>query len=266
MFETVIEKFVIGIEQLQDTYDLILDIDSKEIRRKHVNPLNRFGKKCFSQSHEDGITLEILRRLKLKQGTYAEFGVGNGTENNTLILTAMGWKGFWVGGEDIRIDVNHVEKKKFRFIEKWITRENIVSLACEGLASIEAENLDVVSLDLDGNDIYLVEKLLKNNIKPKLFIVEYNGKFPPPIEFKIEYDPQHQWNGDDYFGASLSSYIKLFSEFEYKLICCNSHTGANAFFIHTSCTESFMDVPENINDIYIEPRYYLYKNYSDNFQ
>src|SRR5947209_3607764 len=62
------------------------------------NPLNRFGGKYFSQADEDGITLEIIKRLGIKTGTFAELGVGNGLENNTLILLANGWRGFWIGG------------------------------------------------------------------------------------------------------------------------------------------------------------------------
>src|SRR6516225_11835412 len=80
--------------------DLVHFSQTKELQVQHGNPLNRFGKKCFSQSDEDGITLEILRRIGvLESGVFAEFGVGDGTENNTLILAALGWKGFWVSGE-----------------------------------------------------------------------------------------------------------------------------------------------------------------------
>ena len=34
---------------------------------KLKNPLNKFGKKCFSQSDEDGILVEIINRLDLKK-------------------------------------------------------------------------------------------------------------------------------------------------------------------------------------------------------
>jgi len=48
------------------------------------NPLNRFGAKYFSQTDEDGITLEIVRRIGIRGGTFAELGVGDGLENNAL--------------------------------------------------------------------------------------------------------------------------------------------------------------------------------------
>jgi hypothetical protein len=77
----------------------------------------------------------------------------------------------------------------------------------------------------------------EKGILAKLFIVEYNAKFPPPIEFQIDYDPRHTWAHDDYYGASLSSFDRLFSRFGYRLVCCNAHTGANAFFVDADHAE-----------------------------
>jgi hypothetical protein len=248
--------------QLMELNNLVLFDQTKKLQSAHPNPLNKFGKKCFSQTDEDGITLEILRRIKqIADGVYAEFGVGDGTENNTLILAALGWKGFWVGGEKLMINVDSAKRKKFAYLREWVTVENILDLTEKGCSEIDSEKIDVISLDLDGNDIYFVEKLLAKGFKPKLFIVEYNGKFPPPVKFQIEYDPKHIWKSDDYYGASLASFDSLFNDFGYKLVCCNSHTGVNAFFVDAAYLEFFPDVPTDINQIYVEPRYHRYTRY-----
>ena len=115
---------------------------------------------------------------------------------------------------------------------------------------------DVISMDLDGNDIYLVEELLANGASPKLFIVEYNGKFPPHVRFKIKYNAKHLWAGDDYFGASLLSFCELFEKYNYRLVCCNT-SGANAFFVKRDFDAFFYDVPSDINEIYVEPFYFF---------
>ncbi len=248
-------NFFGGTAQLED---LILLDHSRTMKQNHPNPLNRAGKKCFSQSDEDGITLEILRRIgQLDEGVFAEFGVGDGTENNTLILAALGWKGFWVGGQDLIVPIEG--NSSFVYEKAWITAENILALGQSCMQKINATQVDVMCLDLDGNDIYLVEKLLMGGMQPKLFIVEYNAKFPPPVKFQIAYDPDHVWGSDDYYGASLSSFIELFERFGYSLVCCNSHTGCNAFFIEDRLLESFADVPTDVNQLYAEPRYFLYK-------
>lgn len=242
--------------QIRDLKDLVLFSQTKELQREHPNPLNRCGKKCFSQADEDGITLEILRRIgALRDGVFAEFGVGDGTENNTLILAALGWKGFWVGGEELAYRIEGRAAHRVSHLRDWVTLDNIADLAQRGLQAIGAKVIDVISLDLDGNDIYFVEKLLASGNRPKLFIVEYNAKFPPPVRFQITYDPRHTWAGDDYFGASLASFNAVFERFSYRLVCCNSQTGANAFFVDTVFAAEFVDVPTDLTQIYVEPRY-----------
>lgn len=217
----------------------------------HSNPLCSAGRKIFSQSDEDGISLEILKRLGLEKGEFLEMGVGNGTENNTLVLAALGWSGYWFGNQDLAIAV---EGSRVSYVQGWITLENIMR-KISGVCSLDT--IDVVSVDLDGNDYYFIDLLLASGLCPKLFIAEYNAKFCPPIQFKIDYDPSHQWNGDDYFGASLSTLNDLFKGYGYKLICCNAATGANAFFIKNEFDHLFRDVPEKVEDIYCPINYDL---------
>ena len=244
---------------LDELRDLFLYEQTRISQQTHPNPLNAFGGKGFSQTDEDGITIEIIKRLKLESGTFAEFGVGNGLENNTLILAAMNWRGFWVGGEDLAFATK--SSAKFCYLKSWITLNNIIELTQLGMSKLNMTNLDVISLDLDGNDIYFAKEILKNKICPKLFIVEYNAQFPPPAKFQIEYSADHIWVGDNYFGAALQNFYDLFLSNGYKLICCNSHTGANAFFVKNSYAHLFPEVPNDISRIFVYPRYFLYKRY-----
>jgi hypothetical protein len=249
--EQILNALFLDFRSLQD---LVLNDQTYYRRRSHPNPLTRFGKSCFSQADEDGITLEIVRRLEITDGTYAEFGVCDGLENNTLILAALGWRGFWVDIRTPKFDFQ--QSTKFTMIQEFITLDNVIQLASRGTNFLKTKDLDVVSLDLDGNDFYIVQSLLGSGIKPKLFIVEYNGKFPPPIHFEIPYNPNQIWQGDDYYGASLTSFNELFSDFGYRLICCNAQTGVNAFFIRSDKAHLFPEVPVDIKDIYVEPRYH----------
>jgi hypothetical protein len=89
---------------LRSQHDSLLSMTWAMRAQEQKNPLNHFGAKFFSQSDEDGITLEIVKRLGLKHGTFLELGVGNGLENNTLVLLSLGWRGAWIGGEDLAFD------------------------------------------------------------------------------------------------------------------------------------------------------------------
>ncbi len=253
-----IRKFF-GIRLIKSIRDLIIFQQNHEFQQKHPNPLNSYGKKCFSQNDEDGITLEIIKRMKITKGVFAEISPGNGLENNTISLAALKWKGFWLGSEDISF--RYKNSKNFQFLKVRITKENILEYYNTTLQKINENKVDVLSLDLDGNDIYVLEEILKKSEHPNLIITEYNAKFPPPIKFKINYDPNHVWRADDYFGASLSEFTSMMDKYSYSLICCNSNTGTNAFFIKNDFIELFKEVPKDIEKIYVAPRYQLYERY-----
>lgn len=77
--------------EIQELKDLILYHQTKQLQYTHPNPLNRFGKKCFSQTDEDGIVMEILKRIGIiANGVYAEFGVGTGLVALPLINRTLG--------------------------------------------------------------------------------------------------------------------------------------------------------------------------------
>lgn len=237
--------------------ELFSDID--RLQREHPNPFVKYGKKCFSQADEDGLLIEIIRRIEIENGTFVEFGCGDGRQNNSLILLALNWRGIWVGGQDLVI--NTLNSKRLRFFKSWVTLDNILETYKSGVEALAIKDIDLVSMDLDGNDLYFIEELLSNGVAPKIFIAEYNGKFPPPVKFTIEYDAAHTWKSDDYTGASLSSLVELFEKYDYKLICCNAATGVNAFFVKNKYAPLFPEVPNNIEEIYSKPFYFEFRKY-----
>jgi hypothetical protein len=229
-----------------------------EKRKASKNPFNHYGRKIFSQNDEDGLTLEIIKRIGIsnKNSYFAEFGVGNGTECNSIALTLQGYKGIWVGNEELVVDLQNA--KRVRYLKTWITLNNVNQLIEKGMEFYGIKNKEqfkIISVDLDGNDFYITREILKN-YKPDLFIVEYNALFPPPLEFCIDYNPDHTWqNADNYFGCSLSTYDALFEANGYFLVCCSLFTGANAFYVKKEYLDKFPEVPGNIEEKYNPPFY-----------
>jgi len=227
------------------------------------NPFNNFGKKMFSQTDEDGLTFEIVRRLGLHKGTLAEFGVGDGMENNTLALIAAKWRGFWAGNEDLAFDPNPERREavNFAYIKTFITRGNVLDIIRRGLETIRKQQIDLISIDLDGNDIHFVELMLAKGIAPKVFIVEYNAKFIPPVDWRMDYADDYKWDSTDYTGASFSAFHALFKANGYFPVCCNGFSGVNAFFARNEYRSLFPEVPEDIDRIWCPPMYFLRRYY-----
>jgi hypothetical protein len=242
------------LKEMRSQHDFLLSMKWAKAAQDLKNPINRFGAKFFSQSDEDGITLEIIRRLELATGTFLELGVGNGLENNTLVLLSLGWRGAWLGGETIAFNTE-INPQRLCYKKAWVTLDNLKELAQQALGTLGVSDVDVLSVDLDGNDLYFTEALLKF-LQPKLLIVEYNAKFPPPARWTIKYNPDHEWDRTDYHGASLCAFCDLLRD-RYSLVCCNAATGANAFFVRNEHVSHFPDVPKDIRDIFVRPQYEL---------
>lgn len=241
--------YAIKVSRLRDVW---MEQHWTRKREASSNPLVKRGEKYFSQSDEDGILLEICRRLGLERGVFLEIGPGNGLENNSLILLMHGWRGAWLGGEPLAFEVP--EDGPLFFQQAWITRENCPSFVSHVLSVLGEQQVHMFSLDLDGNDLYVLEAALESGLRPEIVIVEYNGKFPPPVRWSVKYDPQHVWDGTDYQGASLQSFADLLARFGYRLVACNL-TGGNAFFVQERHAPRFADVPQSVAELFMPPDY-----------
>lgn len=246
-------RHVIGSYPVSRLIDAAVTRDRAEKARLHPNPLTRHGQKFFSQNDEDGILLEILRRTGLSGGSFLEIGVGTGLENNTLILLMHGWRGAWLGGEALAFSIPP-GTTNLDFTQAWIDRDNVRGLCDAAAQRLGVSQFDVLSIDLDGNDLHVLDRLVSGSHRPGVVIVEYNGKFPPPVRFTIDYNREHRFDDTDYFGASLQSFVDLLAPLGYRLVACNV-TGANAFFVAEPLLGGFEDVPRRLEELFIPADY-----------
>lgn len=206
-----------------------------ELASRQPGNLALQGFKVYSQNDEDGILEAIFARVGGNR-TFLEIGLQDGTECNTLYLMLQGWRGGWIEAstaqcQKIREDLGTgLVPGRFQLIEGF-ARANNISHLYKGICELVGEkDLALFSLDIDGNDIYVLEALLAAGARPDVLCLEYNGKFPPPLNISVAFDEERGWAYDDYAGSSLQAFADLLKPYGYGLVTCNL-LGVNAFFV-----------------------------------
>jgi len=183
-------------------------------------------KKIYSQSGEDGIIQHIFQHIGADNKVAVEIGISAnsdglpGYENNTRYLAEMGWKTYW-------FDCNNSAyiPDNCTFTRKMLTADNVKETF--EMLNIP-KNLDLLSIDIDGNDYHIREALAE--YRPRVCIMEYNGCFDGKEDYIMPRNDNYWWQGQRDFGASLQSYTYQANRLGYDLVYCNSN-GVNAFFI-----------------------------------
>ena len=231
----------------------------KELEGKLPGAPVLYGRKAYSNGEDDGIITEIFRRIKPDNKLFIEIGCGDGLENNTHFLLLCGWKGLWLDGDSNNTNrlISAVGADCFKNLlikNAFVTLNNTNSLIEEATNYFGQKEIDFFSIDIDGNDRHIVERVLQAGWFPKVFCVEYNAKLFPPCAQEVAYNEQHTWAQDDYMGVSLQSWVNLLSSYQYTLITCDI-SGVNAYFVRKEFTHLFPSY--SMEQLYMPPRYYL---------
>jgi hypothetical protein len=217
----------------------------------------------FSQSGADGIIAEIFRRIGRTNGVFVEFGVGNGLENNTTALLLQGWSGVWLeaskrNNKEIQKELKpFLDERKLRVVPQFVTRENIVTYFD---ASAVPRDLDLVSIDIDGNDYWVCEAML-TRYQPRLIVIEYNALLGPSVPWVMEYNPSHARESvvvTSYYGASLKALEMLGTKTGYSLVGCD-FLGMNAFFVRNDLVLDRFCAPYTSENHFEPNRLFLYR-------
>lgn len=225
----------------EDQIDIVMGISDIK--------LNQYERKVFSQNGEDGIILEIIRRIYNNHTNkyFVEFGVQNGAECNTRLLREQyGWNG-------LMMDAGY-ENHKINLYKEYITKDNIINL-------FEKYNVpkyfNLLCIDIDYNDFHVLNEILKQYCAD-IVILEYNASFVPFIDAVVKYDENQTWDGSNYFGASLSAFTSLLNHYNHSLVY-TERMGVNAFYINNNIlkkytTELFTNI-NNVDILYNTPKY-----------
>jgi len=213
-----------------------------------IKTFSETGYKVFSQNGEDGFIDYLLFSLNITKPKFVEIGIGTYKECNTRFLFER------IAPEGLVIDyIEDLEKKIKKNIRFWkgdltvinqlVDPDNIITI-------LEKNNFhtgtDLFSLDIDGIDYWILDKLPENF--SKICVIEYNSVFGDELEITIpnkknftrkEYHFSHLC-----YGVSLKALIKKMSEKGFIFVGSNELNN-NAFFVQKKYQNNLnIDLPD----------------------
>jgi hypothetical protein len=265
MIPSIVKKlFTYGAEVIEQV-DAATQIGAEKMfadlrmDQKHSDPrrLAHYEHTVFSQAGEDGILRELMRRVGSPDKTFVEFGVGNGSQNNTKFLLTTGWSGLWIESDAPRVKVisrvfsDAIAAGRLTLLHESATPATIVGFLRR--ANIPRE-FDVLSIDIDGDDYHVWAAI--EDYRPRIVVIEYNSIFFPDAEWVKPYKAGWRWDRSRDFGASLKSLERLGERKGYRLTGCNL-AGVNAFFVREDLVSEEFCGPFTAEHHYEPPRYFL---------
>jgi len=207
----------------------------------------------FSESGEDGICEHIFDVIGTRSKYYLEFGAWDGTylSNTAFFRTKKNWTGLLLDGGYENAEIN--------LHKHFLTAENITDLFAKYLVP---EEFDLLSVDIDGNDYWLLEKILAK-YHPRVLVLETNQLISPKIAATVAYNPEILWDVNDrYFGASASAFDNLGKKHGYTMVGMHDQ---NVFLVQSVDAVKFSNEIEGLGEIEKlfkprVPRWYLNEN------
>jgi hypothetical protein len=173
--------------------------------------------KKYSQHCEEAYLTHILKNIKVKNKHVVDLGAWDGFHfSNSRHFIENGYTASLIDGDNRGNKEVHQE---------FITKENIGSIL--SILNTPA-TFDLLSIDLDGNDFYILDQILKA-YNPSVIIAEFNPIFALNEPYAIKYNPNHTWQNDDYYGFSFSAGIKLAEKYDYT--CIFQNVSLNMYFV-----------------------------------
>ena len=190
---------------------------------------------------------EIFRRLGVESGYFTEFGAWDGKHlSNCYSLFERGWRGCYIEGDPVR----------YEDLQRGIASDRVTQVlrfvAVEGPNSLDSilrevgapEHLDLLSIDVDGDDLAIWRSLTE--FRPKCVIIEFNPTIPFDTEFVNT--PGKNW------GNSARSLVALAELRNYVLV---GNTETNLIFLDGDGVFEESGLPAlDLSDVPVGARYF----------
>ncbi len=184
-----------------------------------------------SQNEEDGIVLALLDAVGVTRRRFVEIGSGGTGGNSAVLAYDMGWSGMMI---EASARGAAVARELFRHnpgvtvLQKFATADNVNSLLRH--ATDDDPEVDLMSIDVDSVDYWLLDALNTKVCRPRVLVLEYNAHFGPTRAVTVPNGPVPAHAPKSYFGASLAALTRAARRKGYRLVACEP-SGINAFFV-----------------------------------
>ncbi|CAM8619669.1 hypothetical protein MCEMSE18_00029 [Candidatus Planktophila versatilis] len=183
-----------------------------------------------SFANESEIIRNILSKIDLSDNFLVDIGAADGIRQSSTshFLNKLGWTGalFEFNPDSFsRLSFLYNDRDDLLLCKTKITPENVSPLF-HGIGI--PKKFSFLNIDIDSYDLSVLRSLLGNGFRPSLISMEINESFPPEINFEVLYSESHIWQGDHFFGCSLTAANSCLTEFGYVLACMEYN---NAIFV-----------------------------------
>lgn len=204
---------------------------------RHIDPINpsTWEFSGFSQHGEDGIIDYLIGIMINPTGYFVEIGSGNGLENNTTWLAiARYYRGLMIDGGKENVEwckyLLHPMNYGLDFKQIYVSKDNVPDI----VRTMQTDQPDLFSLDIDGIDYYICQELLNQGVRPGIWALEYNSALGPDkiaaVRYENNFCRENESPGKLYYGCSVSAWKKLMAKNNYHFVTTDS-CGVNVFFV-----------------------------------
>lgn len=222
-----------------------------------LTPFFNYAENIHSQNGEDGILLELLKRVQgpsryMQPGLCVEFGAWDGIKfsNTFRLIEEFGWRGYYIEGDDERFQAllnTAVQFQEIIPVKAMVDPNPDSDFTLDRILKSHScpDEIDILSIDVDSCDLDIWETL--KEYRPKIVVIEINSSLWPGIIIR---------QAANIRGNSFSATINVAKEKRYTLVC---HTGnlifvANEFLDRCEMPARFVTYPELLfNSTWLPP-------------
>ena len=208
-------------------------------------------KNIYSQNGEDGIIEYIFNKMNITKGNFIEFGAWDGKHlSNTYKLFLEKWSGIFIEADTDKYKVlieNFGKEEKITCINTKVgfdENDNLDQIIAN--SNHINKDFDFISIDVDGLDYWIFEKMEK--YLPKVICIEVNAGHSPNFDKFIPIEI-----ASNNVGQSLAIMSKEAEKKGYFPLC---YTG-NLFLVKNEYKSLFQQSIKSLTDIYIDFLKYL---------